>query len=356
MNIHTERLVRFLQLDDEEQRAAATRFLSSIQRFAARELTPDDVLVRGCLLCNDQRDHYYSRFSREALDEVAEMLPGRPVADSHNYRLRAEGRFFDAKVTKRDGVRWVEALFYLPNTERGKEVAQRIDVGVDREVSIGWNCLDATCGVCGEHIARCGHIPGDIYEGTGFCTYEFGAITNAFEGSLVLAGGQKDTTTFVPDGARRGFASSSFGLSWRELPTIKAQYHQHVQVPVPGSGVDGIVLGGEHEERGIFEDLFGPEPVPGIRHLVHCVEIAAERGERSDAAAWVREHGFRANRYEQDGGVHRFTQFAHGDVEGRKLVRVKLDDGVHALAYRSKERRTAEGQAEKSEVERMLES
>jgi len=332
MNLYTERLGRFSPLDADEQRGAAERFMPDIQRFAARELTPDDVLVRGCMLCNSARDHYYSRFSKNALDEVAEMLPGRPVADSHNYRLRAEGRFFDARVVQRKtpGVpardsHWVEALFYLPNTERGKEVAQRIDVGIDREVSLGWNCLDAACNVCGQHVARCGHIPGDIYEGTGFAEYEFDGITNAFEGSLVLAGGQKDTTTFVPDGARCGPAPST--LSWQSLPALKRQPSQ---------------------ERGIMEGLFGPEPVPGIRHLVHGIEVSS--GERGRAAAWVREHGFRANKYEQKDGAHLFNQFNPGDAEGRKLVRVKLDEGVTALALRSKEKRDEP----KTELERTL--
>jgi hypothetical protein len=322
MNIYTERLGLFRPLAVDEQRDAAERFLPSIQQFAARDLEAEDVLVRGCLLCNDKRDHYYSRFTKTALEEVAEMLPGRPVADSHNYRLRAEGRFFDAKVvTRGEGkrkVNWVEALFYLPNTARGQEVAQRIDTGIDREMSIGWNCIDQTCNVCGDSIMRCGHIPGDIYEGTGFCEYEFDGITNAFEGSLVLAGGQKDTTTFVPDGTRSGLATSA--LLWSALPALKRE---------------------SKSERGLLDALFGPEPVPGIRHLVHAIEVGTERGDRQHAAGWVREHGFRANRYEQADGQHQFSQFAPGDVEGRKLVKVRLDDGVVALALKSKERRDA---------------
>jgi hypothetical protein len=256
------------------------------------------------------------------------MLPGRPVADSHNYRLRAEGRFFSAKVVQRANgsgrkANWVEALFYLPNTARGQEVAQRIDTGIDREVSIGWSCLDQKCNVCGESIQRCGHIPGDIYEGVGFAEYEFDGVTNAFEGSLVLAGGQKDTSTFIPDGARHGPAPTV--LSWAALPSLKRQ---------------------PQNERGIFEDMFGPEPVPGIRSLVHAIEVGPALRERMMPAAWVREHGFRANRAEMSGDVQVFNQFSPGDPEGRKLVRVKLDEGVTALAFKSKEKR--------NEVDEML--
>jgi len=149
----------------------------------------------------------------------------------------------------------------------------------------------------------------------GFNVYEFDGITNAFEGSLVLAGGQKDTTTFVPDGARCGPASTGT-LSWQSLPACKRE--------------PALV-------RGMFDEMFGPEPVPGIRNLVHAIEVT--RGERGTAAAWVREHGFRANRCESKDGAHIFSQFNPGDAEGRKLVRVRLDDGVTALALKSKERR-----------------
>src|SRR5262245_41399628 len=81
----------------DRERALKDRYLPAIRELAATQFAPDDVIVRGMLLCSSERDYYYTRFSLEALDQVAGMLPGRPVMMGHDYSTLPIGRFFQAE-------------------------------------------------------------------------------------------------------------------------------------------------------------------------------------------------------------------------------------------------------------------
>lgn len=288
----------------ERERKALDQYWSKIEAQAPGKVAPEEMHVRGMLLCNSERDHYYSRFSPEALTQVAELLPGRPVMIGHDTTGLPIGRFFAGERTfieqgrkpRRDSY-WVEGLFTIPRDGQGDAIVKRIDQGIYRDVSLGWRCLGAECSICHNHIAdrqRCDHVPGEVYD-EGLCEFEFSDITAVMEGSLVYAGGQKDTQLFVPDGERQRSLVADSGIAWSRLREFKS------------------------------ENLTSEQRGRQLRGSIHTVVCAQDRFEtEQEAKRWVRDHDFRPSRVSLGGGAWRFPQF---DSE-RTTRSVTLDDHV----------------------------
>lgn len=314
----------FVRVDDEYIRKTVDEKFPLIREYMGRsDIEPTDVIVRGTLIINSARDYYYSRFSDSAMHEVAEMLPGRPVMANHTYGMGSLGlplgRFFDANVvtrrppswTEKDS-KWVEGLFYLPNDDEGQRIARRIDLGIYKETSLGWRCSGADCSVCGEDVRSCGHIPGEIYERAGIAEMSFSGITGVLEGSLVYSGGQKSTTTFVPAGER---SAPQDGVLWSRIADYKRESIER------GDSIDSILKRGH-----------GDAPV---RRSLFAVECGRERFNRQQAARWIREHGFRADKIEETKGG---WSFAQKDIPrgGFSVKAIRLEDDVEGLMLKER--------------------
>ena len=99
---------------------------------------------------------------------------------------------------------------------------ERVDAGLDDQVSIGWSCAGADCSECGEPIYSCRHIPGDIYA-KGLCEFEFSGLIRVVEDSFVFQGGQKNTTNFIPDGERGADAAAVATAVNRFLDSVSGE-------------------------------------------------------------------------------------------------------------------------------------
>lgn len=318
----------FVRVDDEHARKVLDDKFPLIRDYMGRnDIEPKDVIVRGTLIINSARDHYYSRFSEPAMHEVAEMLPGRPVMANHTYGMGSLGlplgRFFDASVvtrrppswTERDS-KWVEGLFYLPNDDEGQRIARRIDLGIYKETSLGWRCSGADCSVCGDDVRTCGHVPGEVYERSGIAEFSFSGITGVMEGSLVYSGGQKSTTTFVPVGER---SAPDAGVLWSRIAENK----------VSGSKPSSV------------DDILRANGDTPIRRSLFAVQCGSNRFNRAQAARWVREHGFRADKVEE---IRNGWSFAQNDVprSGFTVKQVRLDEEVDGLMLKERSPRRSE--------------
>lgn len=344
MNILTLREAQLIALEPDDQKRLAAQHLSVINKVANANLSADEVLVMGMYLCNTARDYYYSRFSRAALGEVVELVPGRPVQASHTYALGVLGlpmaRYFDAEVvqlqhrgwTKRDS-NWAKCLYYTANDEEGQRIYRRVRTGVWKEVSIGWRCADATCSICNESIMSCGHVPGEVYERGGICEYEFNGITAVLEGSFVFAGGQKDTSTFVP-GERGRPVVSADGLRWSEMAPYKRALADYAR----GAHLNRYARPlGADESRSVDAIL---RAEPGMRSTLFAIECSKERfADADDAKRWVRDHDFRADRMEESDVGLRFVQFNAAPSGDMVVKTVRVDDGVHGLYLKPKSKR-----------------
>lgn len=325
-------------LDDGEQRAIKEQYMPAIQKLAKTTLAPDDVHVRGMLLCNSAPDFYYSRFTNRALTDIAEMVPGRSVMVGHDYSRSPIGRFFAAKTTDRpagrrpkDECKHVEALFYTPNDAEGTAAVKRIDTGVWREVSIGFRCLTAPCTICRDFIGTCGHAPGEVYDRGGICLYEMDDISTVYEGSNVFAGGQKETSYFVPDGARASLDARGEVLRWDQLPELK-------RVTLLGHRGDHLLRPGAYSRSGIDEEIARAagrdEPRRRSVQVVHALKDRFESA--GEARQWCRENDFKSGTIEEGDDAYRFQQHAPASFEDGSLKSVVLTKGVKAMVGKLK--------------------
>lgn len=193
------------------------------------------------LLCHDQYDRSYERFTQAYLDRFALTLPGKSVLSGHDAGgYSGSGalplaRFFTASVERRSedipiptrgrrvhrmttgysegersakgaevvpgftnerrDVNFLSAGFYFPNDEQAKALLNRIDLGVYRSVSIGFRYDDITCDLCNASYLRsdCPHIIGwELVDGRIVTGTYSGDVerAEALEGSIVYLGAQ----------------------------------------------------------------------------------------------------------------------------------------------------------------------
>ena len=180
-----------------------------INVYALRALSPEDVIVREALVCNDQPDSYDTQFTRAALDQVARMLPGSPVLRNHSTFGADDlpvGIWFSARTEERDGVYWVIARFYMIREPLTESIAARMDGGVVREVSVSWwmDRSALSCSICGNFpfADACTHTPGDTYGGRK-CVTVMNAVESVEEASLVWKGGQYGTAILAGEQEQR---------------------------------------------------------------------------------------------------------------------------------------------------------
>jgi len=334
--------VMFTQYEGGE-RAMKEKFLPDINRLAASAMSADDFHVRGAYICNTARDYYYSRFSVDALNEVADMIRGRPVLIGHQHDSVPVGRFFNASVVyeqrgrepRRDN-NWVKAHFYIPADDEGNRLVRRIDAGIYKEVSLGWRCAGADCSICGNPINdrnACQHVPGEVYD-EGFCEYVFNGITSVLEGSLVYAGGQKDTSTFNPERADFREPGERLLRSMSIDEFLGQRQIDYRTIP----GAKGFSL--QAEEYAVSRKR-------QLRTSIAAVECHKERfDDRASAARWTRGHDFRADKFTETVDAYRFTQFNPKGDEPRREV--KLDDSVRAVVIDQKPVQRSEESATRS--------
>jgi hypothetical protein len=266
------------------------------------------------------------------------------------------GRTYDARVIEMKddlapgGKRAVvESKYIIPNDDAGNAALARIDMGILNEDSLGWRCMGADCSICGEHIYECPHVPGDIYRGNGICEFRFSGITNVLEDSFVFRGGQKDTTQFVPEGADdaaavvAGAASRLARLvhgdvSWSGLRDLKRDASVDLAA-LPKQLRAGVA----HFSRAAGFGLLCAEP--GERSNTQAVVCARDRFQTpQQAARFVREHDFRADKRSTTAKSYVFEQFAKDRAEKDSFEDIGMDEGVMARVCKrakSEERRRA---------------
>lgn len=296
--------------------------LAALRRFAGAGIDPETVHIRGAHICNSARDFYYSRFDRSkgALQEVAELVPGRPLALGHRMDGETLARFFMAqealapeprKAPRKDRY-WTDGLFYFPKDDEGDRLARRIDIGVIREVSLHWGCVGANCSLDGLPYWQCPHMAGEIYD-DGFCEILWSGITTVLEVSLVVAGGQKGTSTFQVQESRH----------LKRGESVRA-------VTVDEMRDEKVARMRQTQRDSIFDDPT-PERAQPLRGSVQALVCAKSRfSEELDAAQWVREQDFDAHDRSEESGAWIFRQFSTSSCERNSAREIALDEGVTA--------------------------
>lgn len=188
---------------DAEPRAAAVtdELLGEINRFTRKPLTADEVYVFSVLLCDNEIDRDYERFSVESLRALAPMMVGRTALLNHSPDAEAQtARTFRCTVvtdeTRRTSLgepyTYLQALCYMPRIPENAARIAEIDAGIKKEASVGCAVRRAVCSICGadERTAPCAHRRGRVYGGK-TCHYVLEEPTDAYEWSFVAVPAQR---------------------------------------------------------------------------------------------------------------------------------------------------------------------
>ena len=174
--------------------------LDKINALTRRDFKASELYTFPVVLCHNDIDRDFERFTDTALEELAKLFVGKTGIFDHNPSAdNQSARIYDAEVvedtektTAWGGVyKYVKGYAYMPKTEANADLITEIDAGIKKEVSVSCSSTRCTCSICGadRRLTSCEHVPGKEYGGT-VCHFLLDGITDAYEWSFVAVPAQ----------------------------------------------------------------------------------------------------------------------------------------------------------------------
>lgn len=176
--------------------------LEKINVYSVKPLTAEEVYCFSVLLCDNEIDRDYERFSAQSLKTLAELYIGRTGIFDHNpkgenqtariYHTEVKS-FPDRKTGSGETYTALMGHAYMVRTEDNKSLIAEIDGGIKKEVSVGCAVGAKICSVCGADMLKnpCSHIRGKYY-GEKLCFATLENPTDAYEWSFVAVPAQRN--------------------------------------------------------------------------------------------------------------------------------------------------------------------
>ncbi|MGN1126094.1 MAG: hypothetical protein ACI4RI_01505, partial [Ruminococcus sp.] len=173
-----------------------------INEYSRRTLSKDEVYTFSVVLCDNDIDRDFERFTVEGLFTLQKLFLGKtgildhnPTAKNQTARIyQTEVESVEGKVTQNgDQYFRLVAKAYIPKNDNLDEFIQKIDTGIMREVSVGCGIERTVCSICGNdiHSVACSHQKGKTYDGS-LCFGELTNPTDAYEWSFVAVPAQRN--------------------------------------------------------------------------------------------------------------------------------------------------------------------
>lgn len=191
--------MKVIKAGSARETAFAPEELECINAFAKAELKEEDIYVFSVLLCDNEVDRDFERFSETALKELGELFVGATGICDHDWRSENQvARIYRTElVTDREKQNslgmpytYLKGYAYMLRTEANAELIMEIEGGIKRETSVGCSVARSICSVCGESIFDCMHEKGKVY-GDKMCYALLEGAVDAYEWSFVAVPAQK---------------------------------------------------------------------------------------------------------------------------------------------------------------------
>ena len=185
-----------------EDGAATEEALAAINRYTQKDLTADEVFVFSAVLCDNEIDRDFERFSIESLHALAPLFEGKTAIQNRSMDAADQSaRTFKTEVitdeTRKtslgEAYTCLKAYCYMPRIPKNESLIAEIAAGIKKEVSVGCAVEKRICSVCGadERTSPCAHRRGKAYNGE-VCHYILENPTDAYEWSFVAVPAQKN--------------------------------------------------------------------------------------------------------------------------------------------------------------------
>lgn len=190
--------------------------LQAINAFAKTQLSADEVYTFQVLLCDNEVDRDYERFSVDTLRELGELFAGATGICDHDWRSDNQvARIYRTELITEKGkttscgeaYTYLKGFAYMLRTEANAELIAEIEGGIKRETSVGCSVAQSICSICGAPMGQCAHEKGRIYGSERCCAVLTGAV-DAYEWSFVAVPAQRSAgviKSFVQTEAGRGY-------------------------------------------------------------------------------------------------------------------------------------------------------
>lgn len=178
--------------------------LRAINKYALEPLTADEVFTFKAVLCDNELDRDFERFTVKALDDLRKLFLGKTVIKDHTWAADNQvARIYSTELVQGDKTTKGGELYtqlvahcYMVKTASNADLIAEIKAGIKREGSVGCSVASAICSICGTDNAKnyCRHWPGKSYEKEGgpqVCTFTLSGAKDAYEFSLVAVPAQK---------------------------------------------------------------------------------------------------------------------------------------------------------------------
>ncbi len=168
--------------------------LTLINAQALRPLAKEEVFTFKLAACNTQIDRDNERFTREALEQMAEQFVGRTVLRDHRWTAAAQTALVYAAQVEGEGEDATLVLrCYMPRTEATRNTITAIESGILRECSVGLAVGRVECSICGadQTDTCCRHRPGRVYDGQK-CHFTLSDVQDVYEISLCAVPSQPE--------------------------------------------------------------------------------------------------------------------------------------------------------------------
>lgn len=176
--------------------------LSKINEYSRVKLNLEDVYGFSVILCDNEIDRDYDRFSVLSLNKLSELFVGKTGIFDHNPKGENQtARIFDTEVvvdkTKKnslgDDYTYLLGKAYMLKSDKNKDLILDIDGGIKKEVSISCKIDNQYCSICGADIKKkpCSHIKGKAYANK-ICHSILDNPSDAYEWSFVAIPAQRN--------------------------------------------------------------------------------------------------------------------------------------------------------------------
>lgn len=201
----------------EIQEGISGQELELINRLTKRPLNSEEVFAFSVLLCDNEVDRDFERFTVQSLETLGELFLGKTGIFDHEWSAGGQkSRIYKTEVlyepgkvtTAGDAYAYLKAGAYILRTEANQELIQEIEGGIKREVSVGCAVSEAVCSICGNSMdsGKCAHERGMEYDGK-LCYVELIDPTDAYEWSFVAVPAQRNA------GVMKKYSASADELS-----------------------------------------------------------------------------------------------------------------------------------------------
>ena len=193
-------------IKSKANQAVSENDLELINKLTRRKFTAEEVYTFSVVLCDNEIDRDYEKFTDEALLKLEKMFVGKTgILDhdpkSENQTARIFKCFLEAVPGKLNSLgepyKRLIAKAYMPKCSKNENIILEIDSGIKKEVSVGCSVSKISCSICSKEIKSipCSHIKGRKYKTEGtekLCFRILDNPTDAYEWSFVAVPAQRE--------------------------------------------------------------------------------------------------------------------------------------------------------------------